>query len=52
METLITGSELDWTLLRPARLVNGALTGDYTAMATSDGIPASNAGLTREDWPT
>ena len=33
METLITGSELDWTLLRPARLVNGALTGDYTAMA-------------------
>lgn len=49
METLITGSELDWTLLRPARLVNGALTGDYTAMARSDGIPASNAGLTRED---
>jgi putative NADH-flavin reductase len=49
METLITGSELDWTLLRPARLVNGALTGDYTAMGTSDGIPASNAGLTRED---
>ena len=49
METLITGSELDWTLLRPARLVNGALTGDYTAMAMSDGIPASNAGLTRED---
>ncbi len=49
METLITGSELDWTLLRPARLVNGALTGDYTAMARSDGIPVSNAGLTRED---
>ena len=49
MEALITGSELDWTLLRPARLVNGALTGDYTAMAMSDGIPASNAGLTRED---
>jgi len=49
METLITGSELDWTLLRPARLVNGALTGDYTAMAMSDGIPVSNAGLTRED---
>ena len=49
METLITRSELDWTLLRPARLVNGALTGDYTATATSDGIPVSNAGLSRED---
>jgi putative NADH-flavin reductase len=49
METLITRSELDWTLLRPARLVNGALTGEYTATATSDGIPVSNAALSRED---
>ncbi len=49
MEALITGSELDWTLLRPARLVNGTLTGHYTATATSDGIPVSNAGLSRED---
>jgi len=49
METLITRSELDWTVLRPARLVNGALTGACTATATSDGIPTSNAGLTRED---
>jgi putative NADH-flavin reductase len=49
METLITRSELDWALLRPARLVNGALTGDYTATATSDGIPPSNAGLSRQD---
>jgi putative NADH-flavin reductase len=49
METLIAGSELDWTLLRPARLVDGALTGDYTATGTSEGIPVSNAGLSRED---
>jgi len=49
MEMLITRSELDWTLLRPARLINGTLTGDYTATATSNGIPPSNAGLSRQD---
>jgi putative NADH-flavin reductase len=49
MERLITGSELDWTVLRPARLINAARTGSYVAWATADGIPVSNTGVSRND---
>jgi putative NADH-flavin reductase len=49
MEKVITQSELDWTVLRPARLGDGALTGRYTVSAASAGVPASRAGMSRED---
>jgi putative NADH-flavin reductase len=49
MEQLITGSPLDWTVLRPARLDDGALTSRYVASAASGGIPPSSAGMSRQD---
>lgn len=49
METLVTQSELDWTVLRPARLGEGVLTGRYIASPVSAGIPASSAGMSRAD---
>jgi putative NADH-flavin reductase len=49
METLVTESGLDWTVLRPARLGNGVLTGRYTVSTVSAGIPASSAGMSRAD---
>lgn len=33
MERIITASDLDWTIIRPPRLTNGALTGAYRATA-------------------
>jgi putative NADH-flavin reductase len=49
METLVTQSELDWTVLRPAWLDDGVLTGRHTVSAVSVGIPASSAGMSRAD---
>lgn len=49
METLVTHSELDWTVLRPARLGDGVLSGRYTESPESAGIPASSAGMSRAD---
>ena len=49
METLVTQSALDWTVLRRARLARGRLTGQYAVSAASAGIPASEAGMSRED---
>jgi putative NADH-flavin reductase len=49
MEKLIAQSELDWTILRPALLSDGALTGRYAVSPASAGIPASRAGMSRED---
>jgi putative NADH-flavin reductase len=49
METLVTQSELDWTVLRPALLGDGALSGRYTVSPVSAGIPASRAGMSRAD---
>jgi putative NADH-flavin reductase len=49
MERLVTQSEFDWTVLRPARLGGGGLTGHYAVSAASAGIPVSHAGMSRED---
>jgi putative NADH-flavin reductase len=49
MEELVTQSDLDWTILRPALLSNGVLTGRYAVSLASAGIPASRAGMSRED---
>lgn len=49
MEQLITGSPLDWTVLRPARLDDGVRTGRYSASAASAGPPASGTVLSRGD---
>jgi putative NADH-flavin reductase len=49
MENLITRSELDWTILRPALLSDGVPTGQYAVSPASAGIPASHAGMSRED---
>jgi putative NADH-flavin reductase len=49
MEQLVTESALDWTVLRPARLGDGVLTGHYAVAAASAGIPVSRAGMSRED---
>jgi len=49
METLVTQSELDWTVLRPARLVDGVLTGRYTVSPVSAAISPSSAGMSRAD---
>lgn len=46
MEKLVTQSGLDWTILRPARITDGALTGRYTVSA---GIQMSHAPMSRED---
>jgi putative NADH-flavin reductase len=49
MEKLVTESDLDWTILRPALLSDGVLTGRYAVSPASVGIPASRAGMSRED---
>jgi putative NADH-flavin reductase len=49
MEKLVTQSELDWTVLRPALLSDGMLTGQYAVSPASAGIPASRARMSRED---
>jgi putative NADH-flavin reductase len=49
MEKLVTQSDLDWTVLRPALLSDGALTRRYAVSSASDGIPASHAGMSRQD---
>jgi putative NADH-flavin reductase len=49
MERLVTQSELDWTVLRPALFGDGGLTGHYAVSAASAGIPVSRAGMSRED---
>ncbi len=49
MEKLVTQSELDWTVLRPALLNDGMLTGQYAESPVSAGIPASREGMSRED---
>ena len=49
MEKLVTQSELDWTVLRPALLSDGVLTGRYAVSPASAGILASRAALSRED---
>jgi hypothetical protein len=49
MEQLITESPLDWTVLRLARLDDGALTSRYDASHASDGIPSSSAGMSRRN---
>ena len=49
METLVTQSELDWTVLRPARLGDGVLTSRYTASPVLAGVAASPAGMSRAD---
>lgn len=49
MEKLVTQSELDWTVLRPALLGDGVLTGQYSVSAASAGIPVSRAGMSRAD---
>lgn len=50
METLVAASELDWTVLRPARLGSGGRQpGRYAATAVSAGAPASEAAITREN---
>ena len=49
MEKLITQSDLDWTILRPAMLSDGVLTGRYAVTPASTAIPASSAGMSRED---
>jgi putative NADH-flavin reductase len=50
MERIVKTSELDWTIARPPRLTNGALTGRY---AVADGnLPAGagmNASISRAD---
>ena len=45
----ITQSDLDWTILRPAMLSDGVLTGRYAVTPASTAIPASSAGISRED---
>jgi len=49
MEALVKASDRDWTIVRPARLANGALTGRYSASPASAGIPSSNAWMTPAD---
>lgn len=49
MEELVTQSDLDWTILRPALLSDGVLTGRYAVSPASAGIPSSHAGMSRED---
>jgi putative NADH-flavin reductase len=49
MESLVTHSDLDWTVLRPARLVKGMLTTRYTVSVASAGTPVSSAAMSRAD---
>ncbi len=49
MEALVTASDRDWTIVRPARLAGEALTGRYSASSASAGIPSSNAWMTAPD---
>jgi putative NADH-flavin reductase len=49
MEKLVIQSDLDWTVLRPARLTEGAVTGEYTVLPASAGTPTSREGMSRED---
>ena len=47
MERVVMASELDWTIVRPPRLTNGQLTGDYRA---KDGyVPHGRFSLSRHD---
>ena len=48
METLLTQTDLDWTILRPGLLSNGMVTGRYTVTPVSAGIPTSRA-VSRQD---
>ncbi|GGN58936.1 NADH-flavin reductase [Actinoplanes lobatus] len=47
MEHLVAASELDWTIVRPPRLTNGALTGRYRTAVNED-LPNSQS-LARAD---
>jgi putative NADH-flavin reductase len=49
MEHLITESPLDWTVLRPARLDNGARTGRYAASAAAAGPRPPGTVVSRGD---
>jgi putative NADH-flavin reductase len=49
MEKLVTESQLDWTVLRPALLGDGVRTGHYAASPASAGIPSSSAKMSRQD---
>ena len=49
MEELVTKSELDWTVLRAARLTTGALTGKYSVSDESGRGEFSDAAMSRKD---
>jgi putative NADH-flavin reductase len=49
METQVTESVLDWTVLRPARLGDGATTSRYVVSDASTGSQKSSAGISRGD---
>jgi putative NADH-flavin reductase len=49
MEELVTRSDLDWTVMRAARLTNGALTGKYALNDQAGGAGFSGKAMSRED---
>jgi putative NADH-flavin reductase len=49
MEELVRRSDLDWTLIRAARLTNGALTGKYSVSDQPGGAGFSGKAMSRED---
>jgi putative NADH-flavin reductase len=49
MEAVVSASDRAWTIVRPARLANGALTRRYSASAASAGVPASSAWMSPPD---
>jgi len=49
MEELVTGSDLDWTVMRAARLIDGALTGKYAVSDQRSRAGFSGSALSRED---
>ena len=49
MEELVTRSDLDWTVLRAARLTNGMLTGNYIVNDQPGGAGFSGRAMSRED---
>ena len=49
MEKQVTGSDLDWTVLRAARFKNGPFTGRYLVNAESEQTETLGAPMSRED---
>ena len=49
MEELVTRSDLEWTVMRAARLTNGALTGKYIVSGQPGGAGFSGRAMSRKD---